>query len=85
MLPLARDGGRSPLVDYEDRGLEVGAQLLGEAPGGVGFVQVSDHVVERGEVDRVAGLTRRDRQAHGEHGLADPRAGRADTRWLSDR
>src|SRR6266542_4098226 len=69
------------LVDDQDGGFEVGLELLGEPPGGLGLFEVADQVVEGGEVDRVAGLAGRDRQADREHGLADPgRAQEADVR-----
>ena len=51
---------------------------MGE-PGGVGGVgrKLADHVVQAGEVDRVAGLAGRDGQCGREVGFADPDSFRA--------
>jgi hypothetical protein len=63
-------GLAADLINHEDARPQVGAELAGQAPGGLGGPE--DHVVEAGEVDRVAGPASGDRQSDGQVGLSDP-------------
>src|SRR5215212_2578558 len=49
------EGLVADLVHHEDAGPQVGAELVRQPSGGLGGFEVEDHVVEAGEVDRVAG------------------------------
>lgn len=66
------EGLVADLVDHENAGPQVGSELVRQTPGGLGGLEVADHVVEAGEVDRVAGPAGRDRQGDGDVRLADP-------------
>jgi hypothetical protein len=60
------------LVHYDDAEAEVGAEFAGQAHCGFGGGEVADHVVEAGEIDRVAGPAGRDGEGDGDVGVADP-------------
>ncbi len=64
-------GAAVNLVHDEDGGPQVAGQLAVEPAGGLGDLELADHVVEAGEVDGVAGLAGRDGQRRREVGLAD--------------
>jgi hypothetical protein len=49
-----------------------GSELVRQPSGGLGGFEVADHVVEAGEVDRVAGPAGCDRRGDGDVRLADP-------------
>ena len=68
----ASEGLVADLIEDEDVGPQVVVHLAGQAAGVVGGFEVADHVVEGGEVDRVASPAGRDRQAHGDMRLPDP-------------
>lgn len=59
------------LIDDEYAGPQVGAELVEQASGRLGGFEVADHVVEAGEVDRVACPAGRDGQGDGDVRLAD--------------
>ena len=69
----AVEGLVADLVDHENGRPQVGAELVGQPAGGLGGLEVADHVVEAGEVDRVAGPAGRDRERDGDVRLAHSR------------
>jgi hypothetical protein len=81
----AFEGLVADLVDHEDAGPQVGPEFAGQTACCLGRFEVADHVVEAGEVDRVAGPAGCDGQGDGDVGLADcGRAEQGDGRLVLD-
>jgi hypothetical protein len=70
---LADSSTSTPLGARRPKGPEIRLELLSEAVGGLGGAELADAVVQRGEVDRVAGLAGRDSQRDRDVGLAGAR------------
>jgi hypothetical protein len=68
----AFEGLVAHLVDHENARPQIGAEFVDQPSGRLGSLQVADHVVEAGEVDRVAGPAGRDGQGDGDMRLSDP-------------
>jgi len=56
-------------VEDQDRGPKVGLELAGEPAGGFGGTELTDAVIEAGEVDRVPGLAGGDGERDRDVGL----------------